>query len=101
MRRLSILEQAMLGNLELGRPGIIELQRRQAEDLQSLRKSLDKLSQNVSDMVRARADEVNIRKGEQQMLKTFRNVAYALLIILGGGGTILGSRIIAILNGLR
>lgn len=98
-RRVTVLERAIIG--EIDKPGILEMQRDNAREIGELKRTLHDMSGNLRGMSEAHEAENNIRLGEQKMLKTFRNLAYALIALLGLGGGLLGSRILAVLDALQ
>lgn len=80
------------------RPGLAELIRAQARDIMDLTENTKRLESTVKRLNEVRQTELDIREGERRMLRTFRNIAYALIVLLGAGGTWLGSRILGLLS---
>lgn len=95
-QRVTRLEVAVIGTIK--EPGIAEMQRAQSKDMAILRNTLESLSANVGSMAKARQSEMDMRAGEQKAFRTFRNLAYAALVLLAGGGATLGNQL---LNALR
>ncbi len=81
-------------------PGLAELVRNQARDILALTESTKRLEATTKALNEVRKTELDIREGERRMMRTFRNIAYALLILGGAGGTWFGSRIMTILKEL-
>lgn len=99
--RLGVMERALVGEpTPGGRPGIVEIQRRQGEDIKELRRSVDHLNDQVDNIRRSREEELAIRRGEQKMLRALKAILIVILTLIGAGGSVLGTRILSAISEL-
>lgn len=101
-RRVKIIEEALVGDPRPGRePGLVDAQRMQSRDIQELKVTVGVIGEKVNALLKDKNDEAKVREGEKRTLKRLTTLLWALLVLLGGGGAALGTRLITILGKLN